>query len=169
MVSRDELLSQALEEVKDEEVIQLEKDLISIPSYTIEERELAEFIADFLSDQEIDVEKQEVFFPRNKKSHNESSFNVIGRIPGSGEGPSLMFTGHMDHGPIEGRDAADYTGWKRDPWKPEVDGRIYLWQGISGRERWHLRIPLGRACYQAGRYYSSRRFDLCPGLWAQDT
>ena len=129
MVSRDELLGQALEEVKDEEVIQLEKDLISIPSYTIEEHELAEFIEDFLSDLEIDVEKQEVFFPRNKKSQNESSFNVIGRIHGSGEGPSLMFTGHMDHGPIEGRDAADYTGWKRDPWKPEVDGEYIYGKG----------------------------------------
>ena len=78
MVSRDELLSQALEEVKDEEVIQLEKDLIRIRSYTIEEHELAEFIADFLSDQDIDVEKQEVFFPRNKRAKTNPALTLLG-------------------------------------------------------------------------------------------
>jgi acetylornithine deacetylase len=120
------MLRDALAAIDDEEVIELEKDLVRIPSYTIEEHELAHFIGDFLSDQGVEVELQEVPFPRNKKSPNQFSYNVIGRIPGSDDGPSLMFNGHMDHNPIAGRDAMDFSDWKRDPWTPTIeDGYLY--------------------------------------------
>ncbi|MGQ0570243.1 MAG: M20 family metallopeptidase [Armatimonadota bacterium] len=131
MPVRQEWLDLVLAEVRDEEVIQLEKDLVSIPSYTIEERQMAEFISDFLTDQRIEVNLQEVSFPRNTKSPNQSSFNVVGRIHGSGDGPSLMFNGHMDHGPIEGRNAEDFSRWQRNPWMPVVEGDYLYGKGCQ--------------------------------------
>jgi Peptidase family M20/M25/M40 len=46
---------------------------------------------------------------------------VVGRLPGSGGGRSLMFNGHIDTVP-----AGDLSVWTTDPWTPEVrDGRLY--------------------------------------------
>ena len=126
MEALSETLQAALDQVDPDEVIQLEKDLVSIPSYTTEEHELVEYIADFYNDLGIEVELQRVEFPGNKKSANAHSFNPIGRIRGTGDGPSLMFNEHMDHGPIEGRIAQDFSNWQREPYVPVVeDGYLY--------------------------------------------
>jgi acetylornithine deacetylase len=46
---------------------------------------------------------------------------VVGRLPGSGGGRSLMFNGHIDTVP-----AGDLGAWTTDPWTPELrDGRLY--------------------------------------------
>jgi acetylornithine deacetylase/succinyl-diaminopimelate desuccinylase-like protein len=131
------------EMVSEEEIIELEKDLIRIPSYTLQERQLAEFIVEFLRSAGIETELQEVPIPDFVQSYNSPptliahagdaravGHNVVAVLSGSGQGPSLMFCGHMDTsgttiGP-SGRVAEDFSGWKRDPYGPVVeDGRIY--------------------------------------------
>lgn len=47
--------------------------------------------------------------------------NVIARVPGTGAGPTLMLSGHIDTKP-----AGDMNAWKTDPWDPvEIDGQLY--------------------------------------------
>lgn len=52
----------------------------------------------------------------------KESFNVIGELPGRGNGPSLLFTGHMDHAPALGRSYDDLSRWTRDPFQATVEG-----------------------------------------------
>jgi acetylornithine deacetylase/succinyl-diaminopimelate desuccinylase-like protein len=95
--------------------------LIQIPSYTGEESELAHFIVDYLQRAGIEAEAQEVPIEAGKTSHN-----AVGFIRGTQKGPTLMFNGHMDHGPWLGRQFDDLTGWQHDPFGAEVEnGWIY--------------------------------------------
>ncbi|MGQ0568807.1 MAG: M20 family metallopeptidase [Armatimonadota bacterium] len=116
--------------ISDDEIVELEKSLIRIPSYTMEETELGQFIVGFLSKEGIQARLQDVPVPdlAQTKSSRTSSHNVIGRLGGSGGGKSLMLNGHMDHGPwdITGRAVDDFRGWVRAPFEPTVeDGLIY--------------------------------------------
>jgi acetylornithine deacetylase len=46
---------------------------------------------------------------------------LVGKLPGAGEGKSLILNGHYDVVPL-----GLVENWKRDPWKGEIlDGRIY--------------------------------------------
>ncbi len=122
----DQRIADAIAAVSDEEILDIEKQLVSIPSYTTEESDLAEFIADLLNDEGIDVGLQAVSFADIPEAPGTKSHNVIARLRGNGEGPSLMFNGHMDHGPIGGRGLDDLSGWKRSPFDPVVeDGFLY--------------------------------------------
>lgn len=118
------------EAISQDEIIELEKSLIRIPSYTMEETELATFIVDYLRSEGIEAELQEVPIPEfaQAKSGRTVSHNVIGRLRGDGSGPSLMFNGHMDHGPwdVRGRLTDHFANWQRNPYEPVVeDGLIY--------------------------------------------
>ncbi len=51
--------------------------------------------------------------------------SVVGRLPASGEGKSLLFFGHPDGEPMT---EASLAGWEHDPFGGEVEnGRIYGW------------------------------------------
>lgn len=51
--------------------------------------------------------------------------SVVGRLPGTGSGKSLLFFGHPDG---EAMTEASLAGWEHDPFAGEVeDGRIYGW------------------------------------------
>src|SRR5579864_8081273 len=102
---------EAISVVDEDEIVELLSHMVAIPSYTTEEAELAEFIADYLNDNGIEVGLQRVPFPNNTKSSSSRSYNVIGRIHGTGEAPSIMFNGHMDHGPLDGRNSDDHSKW----------------------------------------------------------
>lgn len=91
--------------------------LVQIPSYTTEEAPLAEFIHGYMRRIGLDAEFQAVPLQSGK-----TSFNVLGRIPGTGDGPSLMFTGHMDHAPALGKSYDDLSHWHRDPFAGVVEG-----------------------------------------------
>jgi acetylornithine deacetylase/succinyl-diaminopimelate desuccinylase-like protein len=90
-------------------------DAVSIPSFTGSEEALAEFVAETLRELGLGVQWQQV---------EEGRANVLGTWAGAGDGPALMFNGHLD---------TSYSG--REPWlagipgfQPqgfESDGRIY--------------------------------------------
>jgi acetylornithine deacetylase len=74
----------------------------------------------------LEVKLQEVPLVRGGVSHN-----VIGRLPGAGGGTSLMLFGHMDHGPIMGKKFQSFEGWKREPFKPSVEGEWIYGKGCQ--------------------------------------
>jgi len=131
MVS-DKIISSLQAAVSIDEIVELEKRLIGIPSYTLEETPLAEFIVQFLRSQGVEASLQEVPAPEPSQpaTSRRASHNVVGVLRGDGSGPRLMFNGHMDINATDlavgGTAFTGYTGWKRHPFTPVVeDGRIY--------------------------------------------
>jgi acetylornithine deacetylase len=99
-----------LAEIHQDEVIELAKDLVRIPSFTTEETAVARFLARFLSEHGFETELHEV---------EDGRYQTIGRLRGSGGGPNLLYDGHLDIDPLP-------HGWKRNPFRPSVeDGHIY--------------------------------------------
>jgi acetylornithine deacetylase len=123
--------SEALAAISDDEILEIEKGLVAIPSYTTEEAEIAEHIADLLNDAGIEVGLQRVPFDDIPFSRTKKSYNVVARIHGTGDGPSLMFNGHMDHGPIGGRDLENFSRWKRKPFQPVVENGFLYGKGCQ--------------------------------------
>ena len=88
---------------------------IATPSFTGSEEAMAELMRETFLDLGLQVQWQQV---------EEGRANVLGTLPGSGGGPSLMFNGHLD---------TSYSG--REPWLRHVpgfqpsafveDGRLY--------------------------------------------
>jgi acetylornithine deacetylase len=88
---------------------------IDTPSFTGSEEAMAELVRATFLDMGVQVRWQQV---------EEGRANVLGTLPGTGGGPSLMFNGHMD---------TSYSG--REPWLRHVpgfqpsafveDGRLY--------------------------------------------
>lgn len=112
-----------LDNISKQEVVDLAKDIVNIPSPTGEEGELAEFIAEWLSEAGIRAQTQTI---------EDDRYNAVGRIPGTGDGDaaSLSFNGHMDTSQT-GEDY-DYRVYgeqsQRRAWRPEAferDGRLY--------------------------------------------
>jgi acetylornithine deacetylase/succinyl-diaminopimelate desuccinylase-like protein len=101
--------------VQEERLVATALELVSIPSPTGFEQALGDHVRDLFESLGLQVTWQEV---------EEGRPNVIGTLPGNGEGPTLMLNGHMD---------TSYSG--REPWlegipgfQPEGfvrDGRIY--------------------------------------------
>lgn len=100
--------------VKDEEVLQLAKDLISIPSLSGDETQAAKFVAKFLEDNGIETELTEV---------DPGRFQPLGIIKGTGNGYSLMLNGHIDVDKLP-------LGIE-DPWTPRVEGDRLYGHGIA--------------------------------------
>lgn len=98
-----------------ERAVQRVVEQVRIRSYSGDEAEIADYMADQLSDLGLDVSRQEVA-PRR--------FNVIGRWRGCGGGPSLMYNGHMDTNPAG-------EGWTRDPLAGERDDTFVYGIGVS--------------------------------------
>ena len=92
------------------------------------ERECQEYVAGLLSAAgfEVDLWEPSVEEMRDhpmyrERQHWDGRPIVVGRLPGTGGGRSLMFNGHIDTVP-----AGPLSDWTTDPWAPEVrDGRLY--------------------------------------------
>jgi acetylornithine deacetylase len=96
--------------IEADEVIDLAKELVRIPSYTTDETPVARFLDGFFQREGLASELQEV---------DPGRFQTIARLPGVGGGRSLLLDGHLDIDPIPG-------GWIRDPWTPVIEGdRLY--------------------------------------------
>lgn len=92
------------------EVLQLAKDLVRIPSFTTEETECARFLHDLFRKEGFESELQEV---------DPGRFQTVARLRGTGGGKSLMLNGHIDIDPMG-------AGWRRDPFTATIEGdRIY--------------------------------------------
>ncbi|MCM3712997.1 M20 family metallopeptidase [Alkalihalobacillus oceani] len=107
----NELKQKVVDSVNSKEVLEIVKKLISIPSHTdLEGREVdvANYLHEFFQSEGIDCYLQEVVDGRS---------NVIATLKGSGEGPSMMYNGHIDTVPPLAME---------NPFTPiEKDGKLY--------------------------------------------
>ena len=95
----------ALAAVDQNKILDLEQRSIRIASSTFEEGQIADLYANTMSDIGLDVEMMEVAHPTNPA---KKSRQPIGRLRGTGGGPTMMLNGHMDPG-------AEMSGWTVDP------------------------------------------------------
>lgn len=82
-----DLVEKILAQVKEDEIVDMARDVINIPSPTGEELQMAQYMQRVLQELGLQVTWQEV---------EEGRANVVGRWIGSGGGKNLMFNGHMD-------------------------------------------------------------------------
>lgn len=87
------------------------RDLVRIPSLSTQEGEVAVRLAE---------EMRRLGFP---EVYTDPMGNVVGRI-GSGEGPILLYNGHMDV-----VDVGDPGAWRRDPFGAEIEGGVMFGRG----------------------------------------
>jgi acetylornithine deacetylase len=101
-------------EGRDAEILQFARDLIATPSPNPpgDERAVADLVTAKLAELGItDVERVGASVERP---------NLIVRVPGSGNGSTLMLSGHLDTKP-----AGDMDAWETDPWDPVLrDGDL---------------------------------------------
>jgi len=113
-----DLITAAMAQVNKERVIKLVRDLVDIPSTTGEERECAEFLVSYMKDLGLEVKLQEI---------TERRANAIGILKGTGEGPALMFNGHLDTAGT-GIDEEDYPAL--GPIAPGFKPKSYIKNGF---------------------------------------
>ncbi|MBI2303129.1 MAG: M20/M25/M40 family metallo-hydrolase [Chloroflexi bacterium] len=82
-----EWLEKAWAQIDRERLTRLAMDMVNIPSRTGEEADLARFMVDYMNGVGLEAFYQHI---------EERRGNAIGMIRGSGEGPDLLFNGHMD-------------------------------------------------------------------------
>nr|MDO8044406.1 ArgE/DapE family deacylase [Candidatus Baldrarchaeota archaeon] len=133
--SLEEKIIKTIDERRDE-IIQLLKDLIRIPSITGEEGKCQEFVAKKLEEIGIEVDKWQINWEELKKhpayvpietmgyKGYEGRPNVVGILKGQKEHPSLIINGHTDVVPIGARNE-----WKHDPWGGEIEGNFIFGRG----------------------------------------
>src|ERR671910_636376 len=106
----------ALAAVDEKRVLDLEQRSIRTPSSTFEEGEIADLYANYMADMGLEVEIQSVTHPFDPP---RTSRQPIGRLKGSGGGPTLLINGHMDPG-------VEMSGWTVDPYAAKFeDGWIW--------------------------------------------
>lgn len=103
--------------VRTERVHELTRRLVDVPSPTGEEGPVAHLIAEMLRDAGVEPYLQEI---------EPGRYNVIGRLRGSGGGPTVMLNGHMDtsYGPDE-KDLPDVPGYRCAAFVPEGGGAVH--------------------------------------------
>src|SRR5947207_1936780 len=102
--------------ISDTQVLALEQAAIRIPSTTFEEGVLADHFAAYMRDVGLDVEMMDVTHPAKP---GKVTRQPIGRLRGTGGGPSLMLNGHMDPG-------VEMSGWSVDPYGAKFeDGWVW--------------------------------------------
>ena len=115
-------MQQVLEQIKEDEIVKLCRDLVDIPSLTGHERQVGEFVVEWLRENGIKAIGQGL---------GEDRMNAIGILEGTGGGLSLQFNGHLDTNYSGDQD--DLTYMNRELFnRPEHtkksfvrDGRIY--------------------------------------------
>jgi len=94
-----------------EESIKFLQEVISIPSPSFEERQMAEFLAEKMKEYGFDA------------SFVDEKHDALGTIIGSGGGRSLLLNGHIDHVPV-GAMVGPYSGKLMDGADLGVDGQV---------------------------------------------
>ena len=170
----DEWQKEVLEHLDEDMLIDLAKDMTSIPSPAGEEKPLAEFLVKRMKELGFKTELQDVPGYKDRP-------NAIGILEGEKDYRSLMFSCHLDEG--------DPTpGWTRDPFKAEViDGRLYGQQhmkagdaamviaahaikeaGVKPRGDIIVSLVMGETdTYGAGTIEACRRYKADAGICAE--
>ncbi len=105
-----------LAQISAQQVLALEQAALRIPSSTFEEGALADYLANYMADAGLDVEMMEVTHPSKPGKRTRQP---IGRLGGTGGGPSLLLNGHMDPG-------VEMSGWSVDPYGAKFeDGWVW--------------------------------------------
>ena len=126
-MSADRDWARIAEGISDRQVLALEQAAIRIPSSTFEEGALADYLANYMADVGLDVEMMEVAHPTTP---GRTTRQPIGRLRGTGGGPSLMLNGHMDPG-------VEMSGWSVDPYGARFeDGWVWAWAPTTTRAEW---------------------------------
>jgi acetylornithine deacetylase len=123
-------------EHKRNEIIELTRSLIRIPSVTGEERDCQNFVLDRLNrlGWKMDVWEPKISELKNHPAYSDVEKceevslrnydgrpNVVATLQGSGGGKSLILNGHVDVVPPGSREM-----WSHDPWGAELEnGRLY--------------------------------------------
>lgn len=109
------ILDKAIAAVDADETIELSRQALRIRSPSGEEENVARFFVERMRAIGLEAELQ----PVPASPNMGASFNAIGRLKGSGGGPSLMLNGHIDHNPTS-------DGWTKDPFGGVIeDGWLY--------------------------------------------
>ncbi len=103
-----------LQQINQDELVELGKSLVRIPSFIGEETPIARWVANHFSGKGYEVELQEV---------EKGWFQTVATLKGAGRGRSLMFNGHLDINPLA-------SGWARDPFDPWIEGNRLYGAGI---------------------------------------
>jgi acetylornithine deacetylase len=115
-MTMDSVWERIADRVSDRQVLDLEQAAIRIPSTTFEEGALADHLANYMSDVGLEVEMMEITHPAKPGKRTRQP---IGRLRGTGGGPSLMLNGHMDPG-------VEMNGWTVDPYGAKFeDGWVW--------------------------------------------
>jgi acetylornithine deacetylase/succinyl-diaminopimelate desuccinylase-like protein len=114
------LAEDVLDRVDTDGVVQLTSDLVKVPSITPNETRVSALLAQRLRALGFDVDLYEL---RGYNDPTRGRCNVVWRIRGTGEGPSLMFNGHLDTEPIP----PGYDEIGEDPFSGDIraDGHVY--------------------------------------------
>ncbi len=106
----DDARRQVLAAIDDAETLELLRAMVSYPSYCGDEGPLAEYLAGWL---------RAHGFETTLADAEPGRPNVVGTLPGTGGGASLMFNGHLDIDPLP-------LSYERDPWTCTIEnGRMY--------------------------------------------
>jgi acetylornithine deacetylase/succinyl-diaminopimelate desuccinylase-like protein len=102
--------------IGDAALVELARTMIAIPSPNFEEGAVADFLAERMSAIGMDVQMMTVEHPTDPA---KTTRQAIGRLRGTGEGPTLMYNGHTDVNVM-------MPGWSVDPHKGQFeDGWIW--------------------------------------------
>ena len=117
------IIDKVLGYIDREELARLAMDVVSIPSPTGSEGEVARFIQDWLKKQGIEVFLQEI---------EKDRYNVVGHLRGKGGGPTLLYNGHMDTALAGTQEDLLITGGTRPEWQALAtrEGEIIRGSGI---------------------------------------
>jgi acetylornithine deacetylase len=109
-----DLVENILVQVKEEEIVEMAREVINIPSPTGQELYMAQYMQNALQHLALNVTWQEV---------EDGRANVVGRWTGAGGGRNLMFNGHMDTSNTGREDFLTGLGYK--PSAVMKDGFLY--------------------------------------------
>ncbi len=84
--------------------------LVDTPSPTGHEMAIAQLLAEIFREYKLETRLQNIYDDR---------YNVVGRMPGTGGGPTLLFSGHLDTSVRGDEDYLSGIGWKN---KAVIDG-----------------------------------------------
>jgi acetylornithine deacetylase/succinyl-diaminopimelate desuccinylase len=108
-------LESALSKIDRDRIIEIAKDLISIPSVSGEEKEIMHFTRGLLEDMGVDTE-----------FHGGEDRPIIQAVTNPDAEKLLIFNGHLDVVPIAKPDA-----WTREPWNPILEENRLFGRGSS--------------------------------------